>query len=61
MPLKVKRQEPTVRKASIAIGSETFSVDWGREIPHAEAMRRVRIVLATFDREPAQETTDDIA
>jgi hypothetical protein len=55
MPLQMPPESPaTVRKISIKIGDEEFNADWGREIPHAEAMRRLRIMLSTFDRE-AQE------
>ena len=55
MAIKVERKPDTVRNASIKIGNEAFSVDWGCEIPHAEAMRRLRIMLSTFDREPVEE------
>lgn len=55
MPLIVERENDTVRKVSIKIGNEEFNADWGCEIPHAEAMRRLRIMLSTFDREPVEE------
>ncbi len=46
-------EETTVRKISIVVGDESFHADFGSGIPHAEAMRRLRVMLNTFDREPA--------
>ena len=51
-------QPETVRLVAIHIGDETFTAKWDKGIPHAEAMRRVRIMLGTFDREPMKEPTD---
>ncbi len=56
MPIMMPAEDPpTVRKIAIVIGDENFSADFGVALPHAEAMRRLRIMLSTFDRsEPEQ-------
>lgn len=51
MPTQMPKPDDGVRKISIEVGSEKFSCDFGQDIPHAEAMKRLRIMLATFDRE----------
>jgi hypothetical protein len=59
MPLQMPPEpNDTVRKISIKIGDEEFSADWGKPIPHNEAMRRLRVMLSTFDRE-AQEPSNE--
>lgn len=51
-----EKDDDAVQSVSIQIGNETFSAKWAKPLPHAEAMRRVRVMLSTFDREPALPT-----
>ena len=51
MAVQVPTETETVRTIHIQIGSEWTKADFGRDIPHAEAMEKARIILDTFDRE----------
>ena len=51
MALRVETEPDTVRKFRIEIGSEFVACDFGRDIPRNEAMKRIRIMLDTFDKD----------
>lgn len=51
MALAIDREPEMVRHIKVEVGAQSHAVDFGRPIHHAEAMRRLREILRTFDRE----------
>ena len=48
MPYQAPKHTETVRRIKIKIGKDWSAIDFGREIPRGEAMKRARQILETL-------------